>query len=66
MFFAQSTAKGNIRAKQNVFPPHVKILIHHSMHIQPSLRTEKTFRENEHTDTEKDKTDKQTEERRHT
>ena len=29
MCYAQSTAKGHIRVKQNVFLPHVNILIHY-------------------------------------
>ena len=36
-FYAQSTMKGYIRAKQNVFPPQVKILIHYLILI-PLLR----------------------------
>ena len=35
MFYAQSTAKGQIRAKQNVFLPQVKIPIHNLKHIPP-------------------------------
>ena len=32
MFYAQSTAKGHIRVKQNVFLPQVKLLIHYLKH----------------------------------
>ena len=44
MFYSQSTEKGHIRVKQNVFLPQVKILIHYSKHI-PALI--KKFGENE-------------------
>ena len=33
MFYAQSTAKDHIRAKQNVFLPQVQILIHNLIYI---------------------------------
>ena len=32
MFYAQSSAKGPMRVKQNVFLPQVKILIHYLIH----------------------------------
>ena len=35
MFFIQSAAKGHIRAKQNVLPPQVQILIHYLIHSAP-------------------------------
>ena len=35
MFYAQSTAKGHIRAKLNVFLPQANILIHYVLHIPP-------------------------------
>ena len=35
MLYAQSTPKGDIRAKQNVFLPQMKPLIHYVMHIPP-------------------------------
>ena len=38
MFYAQSTAKGHIRVKLNVFLPQVKILIH-----SPSLQDYKVL-----------------------
>ena len=40
MFYTQSTTKGHIRAKETVFVPRVKILIHDVIHILP-LRTGK-------------------------
>ena len=33
--YAQSTVKGHIRAKENVFVPQVKIVIHYLTHIPP-------------------------------
>ena len=33
--YAQSTAKGHIRVKQNVFLPQVTILIHYLIHNPP-------------------------------
>ena len=45
MFYAQSTAKGRIRATQNVFLPKAQILIHYSIHIPP-LRIGEMFGEN--------------------
>ena len=39
VFYAQSTSNGHIGAKQNVFLPQVKIVIHYSTHI-PQLMTE--------------------------
>ena len=38
MFYAQSTVKGIIRAKEKVFLSQIKIMIHNLTHI-PSLRT---------------------------
>ena len=35
MIYAQSTAKGHTREKQNVFLSQVKILIHYLIHIPP-------------------------------
>ena len=35
MFYAQSTAKGYRKAKQNVFLPQINILIHYVIHIPP-------------------------------
>ena len=35
MSYAQSTAKGHIRAKENVFLPQVQIRIHYLKHIPP-------------------------------
>ena len=35
MFYAQSTAKGHIKAKLNVFLPQVHILIYYLIHIPP-------------------------------
>ena len=46
MFYTRSTAKGHIRAKQNEFPPQVKILIHYSIRF-PVLRTEEKMKLNE-------------------
>ena len=35
MFYAQSTAKGHMRVKQNAFLPQVTIIIHYLIHIPP-------------------------------
>ena len=37
MFYAQSTATGHIREKENVFLPQVQILIHYLIHIPHQL-----------------------------
>ena len=43
MFYAQSTAKGYIRAKENVFLPQVQILIHYSIHVILPSKNETLF-----------------------
>ena len=35
IFYAQTTAKGHIRAKQNVFLPQENIVVHYFIHIPP-------------------------------
>ena len=47
MFYAQSTAKGQIRVKQNVFQPQVTILIHYLIHIPPLRIALEKFGENQ-------------------
>ena len=37
MFYAQSSAKGHIRVKQNAFLPQVNMLIHDLIHIPPTI-----------------------------
>ena len=53
MFYAQSTAKGHIKAKQNVFLPQVKTLTYHKWKLWVTIQYTlhhwglKKFRENE-------------------
>ena len=46
-FTIQSTAEGHVRAKQNVFLPQVKIIIHYSIHFTVDRCGLKKCRENE-------------------